>query len=267
MYSQAPVPDEAWRKEYREYRYLEFATPEELTQRLEDIVANAYVVDRTSRFSIRADVEKWTRLLAHIREEITLRKIVLEIPIPKRYLKAPAAAYLWEQIEPPYGSYYLKLGMREHMRALWEKGQLRISPAETYNDPALTKAIFDNETEFIQETVGAIAHLPPNRDYSIPQSQWMPVPIVGTLKHIGTYTGQAYMACFSQRYDYRLFEDFGYDACVVIRDRMRFWTALKEAGEAALPGWSFYFDDVKYRDPFEPTQEIDVLYTKHFRYT
>lgn len=267
MATQSPVPDQAWREEYRAHRYLEFATPEVLTQRLQDLVANVYVMDRAGKFSIRPDAEKWTRLVAHIREEITLRRIALETPIPKRYLKAPAAAYLWDQIEPPYGSYLLKFGMREHMRALWETGQLRISPAETYNDPTLTKAVFDNEREFIQESISAKVHAPPRRDYTIPLSEWIEIPIIGTMKYIQTYTGQAYMACFSQRYDYRLFEDFGYDSCVVIRDQLRFWTALKEAGEVALPGWGFYFDNVKYRDPFQPTPGNDVLYTKHFRYT
>lgn len=244
MASHVSVPDEAWRKEYREHRYLEFATPEVLTERLEDIVANVYVIDKSGRFSIRPDAEKWTRLVAHVREEITIRRIHLGIPIPKRYLKAPAAAYLWDQIEPPYGSYFLKFGMREHMKALWETGQLRISPAQTYNDPALRKAIFDNETEFIQESIGGTVSFPPNRDYSLPEEQWITTEIIGTLKNIQTHTGHAYMACFGQRYDYRLFEDFGYDACVVIRNRLRFLQALKDAGEAVLPGWNFYFDTV-----------------------
>jgi hypothetical protein len=68
------------------------------------------------------------------------------------------------------------------------------------------------------------------------------------------------------QYEYRLFEDFGYDACAVIRDPSRFLRAFQAAGEKLFPGWQFAYGPVVYRDPFHPIKEDDVLYSKHFRY-
>jgi hypothetical protein len=48
---------------------------------------------------------------------------------------------------------------------------------------------------------------------------------------------------------------------------MRFIAAAKASGESVLPGWQFYFDNVTYRDPFRPTKNDDVLYSKHFRFS
>jgi hypothetical protein len=150
---------------------------------------------------------------------------------------------------------------------LIEKGRLRVQPAERYDDPSLNLAIADKEYEIIEETIGAtVGVLPPNRDYSIPMEQWEQAPTLGTLKQIRTYTGRSYIACFGLKYEYQLFEDFGYDACAVIRDPMRFLHAAQDAGEKVLPGWQFAFDRVTYRDSFHPIKNDDVLYSKNFRY-
>ena len=267
MVSTALDQDQLWREEYRAHRYLEFATPEVLQQRLIDITENSFVIDRYGKFSTRPDATEWLRLITHINEEIVLRNIEVQVPIPPTYFNAARAAQLWDPLNLPYGSYLLKFGKRQHIFPLFTKGLIRVSPAETYNDAKLGDAVADNEREFMQESIGATVSLPPNRDYSLPRDQWITTSIIGTLKNTQTYTGQAYMACLSRKYDCRLFEDFGYDACVVIRDPLQFLKAMKEAGEALLPGFQFYFDAVSYRDPLQPRPEGDVLYTKHFRFT
>jgi hypothetical protein len=75
------------------------------------------------------------------------------------------------------------------------------------------------------------------------------------------------MASLGKLYEYRLFEDLGYEACVIIRDPMRFLETVKVSGESVLPGWQFYFDNANYRDPFRPTRNDDVLYSKHFKFS
>lgn len=266
MASTALDQDQRWREEYRAHRYLEFATPEVIRQRLIDITANSFIIDRFGKFSPRLDATGWLRLITHINEEIALRNTEVTVSIPRPYFRASRAAQLWDPVNLPYGSYLLKFGKREHIFPLFMKGLIRISPAETYNDAQLGDAVADNEREFIQESIGATASFPPNRDYRLPHDQWITTSIIGTLKNIQTYTGQVYMACLTRKYDYRLFEDFGYDACLVIRDPLRFLRAMKEVREVLLPDFQFYFDAVSYRDPFQPKPESDVLYTKHFRF-
>jgi hypothetical protein len=43
--------------------------------------------------------------------------------------------------------------------------------------------------------------------------------------------------------------------------------AIKGWGETSLPNWFFYIDHLAYRDPFKPTKDVDVLYTKHLKYS
>jgi hypothetical protein len=258
--------DQIWRQEYRAHRYLEFATPEDLRQRMIDLSENVYIVDRHGRLSKKPDIPEWLRLVTHIQEEIGIRNIGLQIPFVPPYRNVGRAAELWDPLNLRYGSYLLKFGKREHVHSLFTKGLIRLASAETYNDPKLSYAIADNERLFIQESIGASIDIPPNGDLRVPQEKWINAPIQGTLKTIQNYTGQVYMACFARRYDYRLFEDFEYDACMVIRDPLRFLKKMNEVGETLLPGFQFYFDSVQYRDPFEPKRDNDVLYTKHFKY-
>ena len=85
------------------------------------------------------------------------------------------AAELWDKLNLTAGSYLLKFGHKQHITDMIEKGVLRISPAESYDDPSLNPAIADREYEFIEETMGGSVQLPPNRDYSLPREQWLAV--------------------------------------------------------------------------------------------
>jgi hypothetical protein len=260
-------PDATWRRQYRERRYLEFESPANIETRLSDIARNAYILDRVGRYQVVAGPEVWQEMIAHILEEATLRNINLRNPTLPRYRKAVQAAELWDSIRTLDKGYLLKFGKDKYMTALYETGRFRIAAPDTYADPALNTEIGDNEREFTQESIGGSVQFPPNRDYSIPREQWISAPIIGTLKHTRSYEGYCYMASLGKLYEYRLFEDLGYDACVVIRDPMRFLAAAKAIGENALPGWQFYFDNVIYRDTFRPDKNDDVLYSKHFRFS
>ena len=257
---------EKWRAEYRAHRYLEHEPIIKLHDRAIAMTVNARAVDRTGKLYWRRGGQ-WFEMLTHTLEEFAFRKIVLPMPQPPKYAHAARAAELWDKVNVPNGSYILKFGRKQYIVDLIEKGRLRVQPAESYDDPSLNLAIADKEYEITEETVGATVGVPPpNRDYNVPMDQWEQVPILGTLKQIRTYTGRSYIACFGLRYEYQLFEDFGHDACAVIRDPMRFLHAAQDAGDKVLPGWQFAFDRVTYRDPFHPIKNDDVLYSKNFRY-
>ena len=257
--------DEVWRAQYRANRYLKNESVAGLQRRANDIALNACEVDRFGKYGLARSGERWREVLTHIFEELGFRNIELPQPNLRRYMQTGRAAELWDKVNLPDGTYLIKFGRTKRMAEMLSKGVLRVSPAESYNDPSLNPAMAGREYEFIEETVGGSVQCPPNRDYSIPQ--WISAPIPGTLKRIRTYTGRSYIACFAMKYEYRAFEDFGYDACIVIRDPLRFLHAAEEAGQKCLPGWQFAFDPVTYRDPLRPTRNDDVLYSKHFRYS
>jgi hypothetical protein len=185
---------ERWRAEYRAHRYLEHEPIVKLHDRAVGITMNALGVDRAGKLYWRRGGQ-WFEMLTHTLEEFALRKIVLPMPPPPKYVHAARAAELWEKANVPNASYILKFGRKQHIVDLIEKGRLRVQPAERYDDPSLNLAIADKEYEIIEETIGAtVGVLPPNRDYSIPMEQWEQAPTLGTLKQIRTYTGRSYIA-------------------------------------------------------------------------
>jgi hypothetical protein len=257
----------AWRSEYRKHRYLEHAEPAEIQERVRDILVNCYTSGRDGRLYQRPDCAKWAELLSHVLEEATLRNLKLLQPTPRRCPNAPRASTLWDGLRLNHGTYLLKFGMASHMNALCEHGTLRVAPAKTYMDATFNEAIRDNEHEFTQESLGATVQSPPNRDYSLPREQWISVPVIGTLKQTAEYQADYYLSSFSMGYEYRLFDDFGYDSCLVVRDPRRFVNSLMACGAKTLPGWHCSFAPVDYRDPFHPTPKKDVLFSKHFKFT
>ena len=65
----------------------------------------------------------------------------------------------------------------------------------------------------------------------------------------------------------RLFLDFDYDACLVIRDPQRFFNLLMPAMSERLPRWSAGGVSVTYIDPLTtPMREVNVFANKHFRF-
>jgi hypothetical protein len=92
-------------------------------------------------------------------------------------------------------------------------------------------------------------------------------PVIGPLIRHTRYKSNCYVACLGRRYQYRLFDDFGYDSCVVIREPQRFIERTRSCMEGVLPGWAFSASRVSYLDPCHPTPTDDVLFSKHFRFT
>lgn len=260
--------DRQWRLEYCNHRYLEHETPEQLQQRFEDLFRNAYFCWRDGKLYSKGDNTKWACWTTHVLEELTLRKIRGPLP-PKftRYRNAPRAAELWDRLNLAKDTYLLKFGEMKYMRPLWEKGAFTIFPATKYNDAVLNEAIRDDELTLMQQSCGATINSVQDWRTGIRHDFDRPIPIIGPLKRETRYDSNCYMACFGRRYEYRLFDDFGYDSCVVIREPQRFIERVRACMALALPGWDFCTSAVSYRDPCHPTPTDDVLFSKHFRFT
>lgn len=261
--------DERWRLEYRNHRYLEHAAIGELQQRFEDVFRNAYFCGRDGKLYSKGDNTKWTCWLTHIFEEVTLRKTPERLRSPKltSYKNTRRAAELWDRLRLKKGTYLLKLGEVKYMRPLFENGSFSVFSATKYDDASLNPAIRDDELTLRRQSYGATVHFIEGLHYKVPRELRKPIPVIGPLKVTSQYQSNCYMACFSLRYDYRLFDELGYDSCLVIREPQRFIERTRACMEAALPGWNLRASAVSYHDPCHPTRTYDVLFSKHFRFT
>ena len=258
--------DKLWRAMYRERRYLKDATVDQVRRRFRGIWQNAYSIGRDGGSRRRDDLRN-LELLAHVLEEMSIRRMPLGDPETGTYKNARRAAELWDRIAVEDRSYLLKFGQSRYIVAMHERGTVQVSPATSYNDPSLNAAIHDDELEFTRLLFDAKVHFPPGNDPTVTREQWLPIPVIGSVRHTVKMVSNYYVACFAMRYDYRLFDDFGYDACLVIRDPQWFIDTLQISGHKALPGWQFCSLPVTYSDPFNsPMCLDDIAFTKDISY-
>jgi hypothetical protein len=155
----------------------------------------------------------------------------------------------------------IKYGRRDHMASLLERGCLRLTPASTYDDPSLNPAIRDAELEFS-------VYFPPGTRLRVelePGSKvFHDIPgIAGLIKYTNRCANY-YVFCASATFNPRAFDEFGYDACVLIHD----WEKLIELIKVQpVPARSISAGSVVYLDPHMPHLAApSVQLMKHFRY-
>lgn len=266
---------EMWRHTYRQRRYLEHTTSKELRQRLGELMDKMYEFTADGKLAVKNPSEEgeWIEYFTHLLEEFALRGEEIAPDMlgdghfdPRRYVSLKRAIVVWKGNELPLGSYLLKFSKLKYLRPFLNVGNLRILPASFYQDPSLNFSIRDSELKFTQELYGAKVHFPSNRDYSIPKEQWIEMPIIGNVKATVESPRDYYISCFSSSYEYRLYDDFEADACLVIKDIVRFAKSLKVRMEEFLPGWKFSCGGVNYQDPYHSVPKLNIFFCKHFRY-
>ena len=210
-------------------------------------------------------------LFTHILEEYGSRGHKLptlseDIPFPQPTAPdLPKSVIALKKIKMPNpGQTLIKFGKRTHMQELYEHGRIRIAPASSYSDPSLNYAVNDDELKF---------------DRVIPRSE-VTITFVDqktgepkNVKPIGEVTNTIsletnyYIYCVSSVLDYRLFDDFKADSCVIIREPAAFSTRLQDAVQTLIPDWLDWNQSVDYIDPYLHTEKnIDLIFSKHFRF-
>jgi hypothetical protein len=146
------------------------------------------------------------------------------------------------------------------MVSLLERGCLRLTPASMYDDPSLNPAIHDQELEFS-------TYFPPGTRLRVelePGSKvFHDIPgIAGLIKHTNR-CDDYYAFCASATFNPRAFDDFGYDACVLIHD----WERLIELVKVQpVPARGVSAGSVVYLDPYMPHRGAPSVHlAKHFR--
>jgi hypothetical protein len=72
----------------------------------------------------------------------------------------------------------------------------------------------------------------------------------------------------STDFEPQIFEEFGYDSCVIIKDLDQFAARLEASTKYLLPNWYFHHNPVEYFDPHETykNQYLDTVMCKDFRF-
>lgn len=265
-----PVPaiySEAWRAQYSGERYLHYLSLDELGQRYLDLLTNVLGFTEAGKpqfIGLDRDTA-WTRRIADVVAEIDLRSeprgwldSVEQKALNRPYPRVLRALEAWGSQNPAPGSHLIKYGHRAHMAALVERGQVRLTPASCYGDPSLNPAIRDSELEFA-------FHLPPGTRIERKSDSGVYEEIRGLCSLI-TPTRRSedyYVFCASDAFDARAFDEFGYDACVLISDWRRFIDAIKSC---PAPAREISAGPTVYVDPFRPHRQATVPLTKHLRY-
>ena len=152
--------------------------------------------------------------------------------VGERAEKAARAVKRITECKGKTGEVFVKLGRIEHMESLFRCGQLRVQPASFYGRPDHTGAIRDDELSLLlslslpRDMVVKFVQNPQDIPLQLPDHR-----LNIQLKSRGDY----WMYCLAKTLKPRLFVDFEAEACVIIHDRKRFSSLLREASAAHFP--------------------------------
>lgn len=261
-----------WIPQYQANRYLRNLSERDLGDRLAGIMQNLFKFDeKQQKYQINFHVDSngiykpvrnldWLKMLTDVDEEIRIRSL----KTPKLPSHAPTLACerrlsksdwagrpdLIEDSKPSLETYEVpdrlfRYSKKQYNENLMNLGQLRITPASTYNDGTLNRARRDNE--LVMEVAEAGGNFETDNFYTI---------------------------CFSSIYSYRNYCEFG-NSCVVINDIEEFqsrfnetiWEYNKKPNKIKIA--KVITSPIIYYDPFNieiPTIADEIFLTKPFRF-
>ncbi|NDJ14608.1 MAG: hypothetical protein EBY17_25995 [Acidobacteriia bacterium] len=137
---------------------------------------------------------------------------------------------------------------------------MRLTPASQYADTELNPAIRDDERVFA-------SYFPPGTrlQFEVPPGSGnrVDIPDILGLIQMAQRCAEYFMFCTSAAFDPRAFDEFGYDACVIIHDARKLFGMVQVM---QVPARNLSAGPVTYIDPFMPHKDAGVEFTKHFRY-
>lgn len=277
--------NEAMREQYRQRRYLQGTSADELAQRFRDIVSNLVVLQDDGKLGVRQPLPVqspggffWT-CLTHCLEEYAIRG--WDVPDIGRSLKgleqqgrhvprstwpdAPRGAEVFARKRAEVGPLLAKYTKGRYVDSALRRGEIRISPASNYSDPSLNPAQRDGELKrvFIHPASDVELKVPARRGG--PPTK--PIKPIRDVEYHLTSKTNYYVYCLSTELDPRLLQDFDADGCLVVRDRRVFIERLLSAFERQMPGWCGMAQPVCYVDPYlSSSRDLDLFFTKPARY-
>lgn len=254
-------PD-AWELEYGGYRYLGRASDDVIRARYRSILRNMRALVSSDRHVIprRSFLSSWYwyRKEHQTRFEFHLRSLSLPEQPPAGFLHNAQPNAPVRPRSPNACDVLFRYGSLRWMRAFLETGRVRISAASSYLK-AEDDARADDERRKVAFLAGEYSRMTTEDGTSI--------PAIGDITRTVSFPDY-YVLCGSCDWDDALFDAFGADACVVIRDPRSFEARLEKAAAQHLPGWQFLGAPVGYFDPYETRLKTDLMppLDKDFRF-
>ena len=279
-----------WAREYATNRYLRFLNRAELNQRYQDLITNITILTDTGKLDL-TDEKHWHRLFKHVVIEMFLRG---EPPVHHNFDPSVAPAILFPDEElctraaeaiaevRTQGACLVKYGKADHMRALYERGEVHMTLASGYSQPEHNQAVHDKE--LVSVYYGAIidekGYIKAREFHAKPALLGDPnhrfVPLFCTpdaaedeLTGIEFLGPDVWMYCMSELVTPRLFSDFYAEACVIL-DRDEFKARLRDAFQTLPGSVALVNRQVQYTDPVGaygvPRRSPDVHFDKTFRF-
>jgi len=254
---------EAWKAQYRRYRYLENLPTDRLQTRYDEIVKNLTTLYTSDRdvIPIQTPLSSWYwfRKEHQARLEFNFRGLTpqhLLRSIQPIAVQAPARPHA-----PNYGDVLFRYSKTQYVLDSLREGKIRLSPASSFAAAHLDPARRDNEQR--KERIY------PSRYTKLTKSDGTTIPAsADILEYIDG--PDYYVWCLSCDYRSTHFSDFDdSDACMVIFDTDTLATRIEAAVGGALPGWLFHHNPVEYFDPYERFSEAEIFYPelcKDFRF-
>lgn len=253
---------------YRNNRYLRHLTEEELKERFDDALINILTVSEGKIGMSPSDY--WYNVFTHIQEESELRYGEIRTKFRKdhglftnlKILEGMAVQSLskYKQNE----NSLIKFGSKQHMENLYKKGSLRIQPASYFLKENHNFAAKDHELEM---TVSFV--ISPKEAESIAEiGDGSTIIEDQIIQFTHTLKNDFWIYCMADTVHHRLFLDFTADACVIIKDKIKFGRAIEKEMSLHFPNIQMREGHIDYIDPTQPKTVIfDIPLTKHFRYT
>ena len=259
-----------WEREYRANRYLRFEIRAKLSQRYQDILTNITILTDDGRVDLTEE-KRWHRLFRHVVVEMFIRG---EPPVPHNLDPSVAPAILFPDKEfctraseavaraPTQGPYLVKYGKADHMRRLYERGEVYMAPASAYRDPDHNQAIHDQELSLrhygvVANDAGFLKSHDVCANPNVLQTsdhRFLPLFHASDAERDEvtcreSHGPDAWLYCMSTLLAPRLFSDFNADACVLLR-RDEFEARLCSALRPRVGKKVFAHGHVQYTDPF-----------------
>ncbi len=268
-----------WEREYKEQRYLDHLSQEQLHRRAEDLMGNIVTLTTDSKIGcipVIGDERALWRRWVHLLVEMHLRygaypagfqkdwQSHMLYPNPRSSISQKAVS-LVKQIQSLDKGCLFKYGKQEHLQRSIKEGIIRLSPASKYEDSTLSSATRDTELE--------IDIQPGLEQYQMNVFDGKTLKKKDTIslkdaKFKQSISTDYYMYCVSEVLKARLFDEFEADSCLVIKQPDEFANRLWLSVQANLPDYKFGMGQISYFDPILPVPTTpEIFNTKHFRYT
>jgi hypothetical protein len=275
---------EWWERQYCETPYLAFATDKYIEQRFFDHFHNTVCLTSDGGMALRPDFAEDSGLIAPLFSHLMLEFQARGLGLPSATERArdqlhkyfvngtPTGVKLFKNLPQQLNDVIVKFGKKRHLEPMLKRGEIRITPANFYENTLLLEAMQDFETRrwFHQPMFDQI--LAGNSRF---QLNGIEVELEDGFFKFSVSCPNYVLWSACNDIDRRLPDDFEADAALIIRKPRTFTEHLSRKVKELWPRAPTWFGDVKYYDPCsfvgmklrpETIKHFSYLYQREWRF-